>query len=156
MVMLDVDGVLSDGRIIYDSKGMEYKCFDAHDGFGIKRAIDHGILFAIISGRVSDIVPFRSGTLRIREVHQGATDKLAVFDTLRQKYKLTAEQCCFIGDDEFDLPLLRKVGFSASPADAMPTVRKFVDYIATARGGRGAVREVLDLILRAQRTISKP
>ncbi len=151
MVMMDVDGVLSDGRIIYDAHGVEYKIFDAHDGYGIARAREKGLLLALISGRTSEIVTVRARELEISEVHQGADDKVAVFERLKKKYNLSSKQCCYIGDDEFDLPLLEKVGLSAAPCDAIESVRKRVDYVTEATGGRGAVREVLDMILRARK-----
>jgi 3-deoxy-D-manno-octulosonate 8-phosphate phosphatase (KDO 8-P phosphatase) len=153
MVIMDVDGVLSDGRIIYDARGIEYKCFDAHDGYGISRAREKGLILALITGRNSKVVRLRARALGIKEVHQGIVDKVAAFNAIKQKYGVTSRECCYIGDDEFDLPLLRAVGFSAAPGDAVAIVRKNVDYVTTAAGGRGAVREVLDLILRAKKLI---
>lgn len=153
MVLLDVDGVLTDGRIIFSSEGTEYKVFDVHDGYGITRAMDNGLRFALISGRRSRVTSFRAMRLGIREVHQGADDKVAVFEKLRKVYNLDDDEVCFIGDDEFDLPLLRRVGLSIAPKNAVQVVRREVDYVTTMRGGRGAVREVLDMILRAKKTI---
>ena len=150
LVVMDVDGVLSDGRIIYDSKGIEYKSFDAHDGYGIYRAKTNGLKLAIISGRKSNVVTIRAKALGIHEVHQGNIDKVSVFKKIEKKLKLKDHQCCFIGDDEFDLPLLNIVGFSAAPSDAMEEVLNSVDYVTAKKGGRGAVREVLDLILLSQ------
>jgi 3-deoxy-D-manno-octulosonate 8-phosphate phosphatase (KDO 8-P phosphatase) len=147
LVIMDVDGVLSDGRIIYDANGIEYKSFDAHDGYGISKAKSKGLQLAIISGRKSKVVTIRATYLGISEVYQGRVDKVSVFKKIQKKLKYGNEQCCFIGDDEFDLPLLRIVGFSAAPADAMENVRQAVDYVTKKKGGRGAVREVLDMIL---------
>jgi 3-deoxy-D-manno-octulosonate 8-phosphate phosphatase (KDO 8-P phosphatase) len=153
MVVMDVDGVLTDGRIIYGSDGLEYKCFHVHDGYGIARARELGMLLAIISGRISKVTSIRARRLKITEVHQGNVDKVAVFDKIRTRHKLSYSEICFIGDDEFDLPLLRKVGVSAAPRDAMERVRREVDIVTAKGGGRGAVRELLDVILRAKKLI---
>ena len=153
MVMMDVDGVLSDGRIVYDARGVEQKSFDAHDGYGITRALEKGITLALITGRNSPIVKARARQLGIAEVHQGVTDKVAVFRRLKSKFGFPPEECCYIGDDEFDLPLLSAVGFSAAPCDAMAKVRENVDYVSSAAGGRGAIREILDLVLRSRKLI---
>lgn len=153
MVVLDVDGVLTDGSIILGSDETEFKRFNVHDGYGIFRARRKGLLFSIISGRVSKVTTIRASRLEIADVYQGDEDKLTVFQQIKKKYKLEYDEVCFIGDDEFDLPLLRKVGFSATPADAMIRVRDEVDYITEVDGGRGAVREVLDLILEAKKLL---
>jgi 3-deoxy-D-manno-octulosonate 8-phosphate phosphatase (KDO 8-P phosphatase) len=153
MVILDVDGVLTDGRVIYDANGLEYRCFDVHDGYGISRARELGVKLALLSGRTSKVVNHRARRLRITEVHQGAGDKVSVFKEIKKKYQLKDEEFCFIGDDEFDLPLLDLVGFSAAPHNAIERVRQRVDYVAEKDGGRGAVREVLDMILRARKLI---
>ena len=147
---MDVDGVMSDGRIIYDSRGNEYKCFDAHDGFGISRARERGLKLAVISGRTSKVVTVRTRKLGITDVFQNIDDKISAFRKIQKKYKLKENECCFIGDDEFDLPLLRIVGLSCSPADAMRKVKSAVDYVTEMNGGRGAIREILDMILDAQ------
>lgn len=153
MVVLDVDGVLTDGSIIYGSDETEYKRFHVHDGYGIFRSRKKGLLFSIISGRVSKVTTIRAKRLEIADVFQGDEDKVSVFQEIKKKYKLEYNEVCFIGDDEFDLPLLRKVGFSAAPADAMKRVRSEVDYVTKADGGRGAVREVIDLILEAKKLL---
>jgi 3-deoxy-D-manno-octulosonate 8-phosphate phosphatase (KDO 8-P phosphatase) len=150
IVVLDVDGVLTDGRIIYDADGTEYKSFDVHDGYGIRRALASGIRFALITGKRSKIVSFRARELGITEVHQGVTDKLKVFNALLGRHRLTAAQACVMGDDEPDLPILLAAGFSAAPRGAVQKVRDAVRYVTRARGGRGAVREVLELISRAK------
>ena len=153
MIVLDVDGVLTDGLIIYGSDGTEYKHFHVHDGYGIFRARELGLRFAIISGRSSKVTTLRAKRLEIVDVHQGNNDKVSVFDKLKNKYKLQYKEVCFIGDDEFDLPLLRKVGLSVAPSDAIEAVRHDVDYVTKAAGGRGAVREVIDAILNAKKLI---
>ena len=150
MIIMDVDGVLTDGRIIYGSDGTEYKSFDAHDGFGITRALSLGLKFAVISGRTSPMTTLRMTKLGIKDVYQNRMDKVNVYRKLKKKHKLKSDEVCFIGDDEFDLPLLNEVGFSASPKDAMDNVRRGVDYVAKHHGGRGAVREIIDMILHVQ------
>jgi 3-deoxy-D-manno-octulosonate 8-phosphate phosphatase, YrbI family len=153
MIVLDVDGVLTDGSIIYGSDAIEYKRFHVHDGYGIFRARKKGLHFSIISGRVSKVTTIRASRLEIADVFQGDEDKVSVFQKIKNKYKLEYSEVCFIGDDEFDLPLLRKVGFSVAPADAMRRVRDEVDYVTKLPGGRGAVREVIDMILEAKKLL---
>jgi 3-deoxy-D-manno-octulosonate 8-phosphate phosphatase (KDO 8-P phosphatase) len=153
IVILDVDGVLTDGSIIYDANGMEYKRFHVHDGYGIFRGREKGLKFAIISGRTSKVTAFRAQRLKIKDVHQGSEDKVSAFRKISKKYRLRPEEVCFIGDDEFDLPLLRLVGISAAPADAMDKVKREVEYISGKRGGRGAVREIIDMILTAKKLL---
>jgi len=150
MVILDVDGVLTDGKIILDANGTEYKSFDAHDGYGIARAREHGIQFAIISGRESKTTDHRAKRLKIENVYQNAFDKVSAYLQVKKKYRLRDEEVCFIGDDEFDLPLLQIVGVSVAPANAMPLVKKQVHYVTKNSGGRGAVRELLDRLLNAK------
>jgi len=150
MILLDVDGVLSDGRIIYGSDGAEYKVFDARDGFGIVRAIQYGIVVILISGRKSLIVNKRARKLGIREVYQNIDDKVKVYKKIKKMHHIDDNEVCFIGDDEFDIPLLSIVGFSVAPKDAVPCVKNHVNYVTKSLGGRGAVREVLDMILRAK------
>jgi 3-deoxy-D-manno-octulosonate 8-phosphate phosphatase (KDO 8-P phosphatase) len=153
LVILDVDGVLTDGKIIYGSDGTEYKNFDAHDGYGITRALALGLQFASISGSNSPVTNMRMEKLGIKEAIQNRMDKLEVYRELREKYHLKDSEVCFMGDDDFDIPLLNEVGLSAAPGDAMATVRRTVDYVAKNNGGRGAVREVIDMILKAKKLI---
>ena len=150
MVILDVDGVLTDGRIIYGSKGLELRSFDAHDGYGIRKAMQKGITIAWVSGKKSEVVSRRARELGITELYQNIDDKLHVLETLLSTYRLKRDDVCYVGDDEYDLPLLQKIGLSAAPGSALGQVRKQVDYVTKAVGGRGAAREVLDLILNAQ------
>lgn len=153
LILLDVDGVLTDGKIIYDSDGKEYKNFHAHDGYGIVRASRLGMKFGILSGRSSPIVDKRASKLGIEFVIQDREDKFAAFQEFKQEHKYTEEETAFIGDDEFDIPLLEVVGFSAAPANAVKTVKASVDYIAKTEGGNGAAREIIDFILKAQKKI---
>jgi YrbI family 3-deoxy-D-manno-octulosonate 8-phosphate phosphatase len=153
MVALDVDGVLTDGRIVYGGDGNEYKLFDAHDGYGIHRAVGKGLKFAIVSARSSKATERRAIELGLTEIHQGIEDKMPVIRQLLKRHGLAADELCYIGDDELDAPVLREAGLSAAPADAMPEIRNRVDYVARSGGGRGAVREVVDMILRAKKLI---
>jgi len=153
LVVLDVDGVLSDGRITYDDHGVEYKSFDVHDGFGIARGREKGLLFAIITGRSSEIVSKRADELGIREVHQQVGDKLKIFTKIKTKHRLQENEICCIGDDVADIPILKAAGVSAAPSSAVDDVRSIVDFFTAKAGGRGAVREVIDAILRAKQLI---
>lgn len=157
LLVLDVDGVLTDGRIILDGEGREFRVFDVRDGYGIRKAAGLGLRFALISGKDSKVVTHRARELGIQEVHQGVRDKLDVFRTVVAKLGLTPREVCCIGDDEPDLPMLGAAGFSVAPHDAVAAVRRAVHYVTKADGGRGAVREVIELILAsAPRTGDAP
>jgi 3-deoxy-D-manno-octulosonate 8-phosphate phosphatase (KDO 8-P phosphatase) len=149
-ILLDVDGVLTDGGIYYTARGVEMKRFNAQDGYGIARARDSGITFGLISGRDTPVVTRRAKDLKITEIHQGRLDKLNVLREIQERFQFADAEFCFMGDDLFDLPLLNQVGFSAAPANARPEVKKGVDYVCHANGGDGAVRELVDLILSCQ------
>ncbi|NOY53850.1 MAG: dUTP diphosphatase [Deltaproteobacteria bacterium] len=149
-IFLDVDGVLTDGRITYDSRGDELKTFYARDGHGIKLAQRVGIRFALITGRESRIVNRRAAELGIREVHQGSLRKLDAYHEITGRLKLSDEEISYVGDDLIDLPVMRRVGLSAAVADADPETRDQADLILTQPGGRGAVREFIELILKAR------
>ena len=153
MVVMDVDGVMTDGKIIFGSDGTEYRNFHAHDGYGITRALNKGLLLAMISGKKSSVVELRAKKLGIKELYQNSDDKVATFIELKVKYGLLNREVCYIGDDEFDIPLLNYVGFSVAPKNALAQVRSRVDYVTQKDGGDGAVREVLDMILRAKKFI---
>ena len=148
---MDVDGVLTDAGMYYTESGDELKKFNTRDGMGIKMLQAASLVTAFITKEKTAIVERRGQKLAVPEVHQGVDDKLAVLTTLTQKYGLSLDQVAYIGDDVNDLDALRAVGFSAAPADAMPTVLKAVHYICVKKGGEGAVREVADLILAAQK-----
>ena len=156
MLLLDVDGVMTDGGIYYSNSGDEFKKFNIQDGFGIMKLQRFGIKSGIITGRVSNIVSRRAKELGITEVHQNLDNKLLVYESLKKKLNLTDTEIAYIGDDEFDLPVLGYAGFSAAPADAMPVVKKSVDYVCKHRGGDGAVREVIELILHNQKDKGEP
>ena len=150
LLILDVDGVMTDGRIIFDSNGVESKFFNVKDGHGIKMLQRAGIEVCIISGRESQVVANRAGELGITKVHQRSLDKLAPYRRVLDETGFSDEQVAYMGDDIIDVPVLRRVGFAAAPADAVEDVLPYVHFIARNRGGWGAVREVCDLILKSQ------
>jgi len=148
LLLLDVDGVMTDGRIIYDSQGGEAKAFDVKDGHGLKLVQRAGIRVGIITGRQSAIVDRRAAELGIELVYQGAKDKLLPFREILQKLALTAEEVAYAGDDIVDLPVMREVGFAATVADAIDEVKAAAHMVTRRDGGRGAVREICDHLLR--------
>jgi 3-deoxy-D-manno-octulosonate 8-phosphate phosphatase (KDO 8-P phosphatase) len=145
---MDVDGTLTDGRITYLADGVESKSFHARDGAGIKLLPRAGIVPAIVSGRASEATARRAQELGIREVHQGVADKAAAVEELRRRHSLVREQVAFVGDDLSDIAPMRQAAFSAAPADADPEVRRIATYTCRAGGGRGAVREAIEVLLR--------
>ncbi|MRR07435.1 MAG: phenylphosphate carboxylase subunit delta [Deltaproteobacteria bacterium] len=150
LLILDVDGVLTDGRIVFDSNGVESKFFNVKDGHGIKMLQRAGITVGIISGRESQVATNRAAELGIELVYQKSLDKMIPYRDILAKTGYSDHQVAFMGDDIIDLPLLRRVGFSAAPADAVSDVLSHVHFVTKNRGGWGAVREVCDLILKEQ------
>ena len=150
MIIMDVDGVLTDGMIYYSSDGAKIKAFNVKDGSGIKFAQRSGLKVAIISGQYSRAVENRAKDLEINEVFQMAKEKLPVYQELKTKYKLKDHEIAYIGDDVLDLPIMQNAGFAVAVADSVEEVRLEADYITTAPGGRGAVRETMELILQSQ------
>lgn len=150
LLVLDVDGVLTDGRIIYTDSGELVKVFDAADGAGLKYWHRVDKLSAIISGRTSTAVTKRAGELNIARVLQGVKDKAPVLSELMAEMKVAAAQTAYVGDDLVDLPAMRMVGFPVATANARPEVIAAAEYVTRAEGGRGAVREVVEMILKAQ------
>ena len=148
LLLLDVDGVLTDGRIIYDSAGGETKAFDAQDGPGLKLVQRAGIQVGIITGRRSEVVARRAAELGIELVYQGIKDKSLPFKEILERLSLTAAEVAYVGDDIVDLPVMRQVGFAATVADAMEDVKPFAHMISERPGGRGAVREICDFLLK--------
>ena len=147
VLFLDVDGVLTDGTITYDTYGREVKRFSVKDGYGIVRAINTGIDVVVVSGRFSSQVEKRCRELGIKEVYQGISDKLSFADRYLKERSLTFQEAAAMGDDLPDLPLLRKVKVSGAPSDAVPQVKVLVDFVSRSSGGRGAVREFIDFLL---------
>ncbi len=149
LLLLDVDGVLTNGQIIYDGAGNELKMFDVRDGHGLKLVQRAGIQVGIITGRKSEVVSRRAAELGIEILYQGALNKLEPYEQIVAQTGLPEEQIAYVGDDLVDLPVLRRVGFAATVADADEAVCQRVDYVAGLPGGRGAVREICDLLLKA-------
>jgi len=150
ILILDVDGVLTDGRVIYTDSGEEIKRFDVRDGHGLKLLMRSGIEVILLTGRESKVVLHRARDLGIEHVYQKALNKIEVYKTIIAQRNLEDKEVGFVGDDLVDLPVLRKVGFSAAVPDAVPEVKEIVDYITTKKGGEGAVREICELLLKAQ------
>ncbi len=150
MLMMDADGVLTNGQIIYSNKGDELKAFDVKDGFGIRLAHRVGIKTAIITGRISQVIMRRAKELEIEEVHQNAFVKGETYQKILSRCGLQHEQVAYMGDDLVDLPVMRRVGFSIAVPEATEEVKQQADYITHHSAGQGAVREVVELILKAQ------
>ena len=150
LLLLDVDGVLSDGRISYGSEGMELKSFHTQDGFGLRLLRQSGIATGIITGRSSEAVRRRAAELKLSHLYENATDKLVLFKDILRQEGLQPEHCAYMGDDWMDLPLLRRVGLAAAPANAVSEVKERVHFVTQKKGGEGAVRELCDLLLKAQ------
>ena len=152
VLILDVDGVLTDGSLTYGADGEVTKTFNVLDGLGIELLQKTGVAVAIISARKSPVVVRRAADLKIMHVYQGTHDKRIAFADLLQATGASAEQCGYIGDDVIDLPLLRQVGFAVTVPSGHPEVQHRAHYVTRANGGRGAVREVCDMVMRAQGT----
>ncbi|MGH8377685.1 MAG: 3-deoxy-manno-octulosonate-8-phosphatase KdsC [Gammaproteobacteria bacterium] len=150
LVVFDVDGVFTDGRLYYGTNGEEMKTFHVRNGHGIKLLLKHGIQAAVISGRKSTAVTRRMRELGITHVFQGNDDKRPILEKLLQKLGLDPQQTACVGDDLADLPLMAATGLSIAVADAHPEVRARAQFVTLARGGEGAVREVCDLIIAAR------
>lgn len=150
LLVLDVDGVLTDGGIIYADNGVELKKFHVRDGSGLKFWQAAGKKSAIISGRTSGVVEIRAREVGVSWVIQGAADKRAAYTQLLAESGVRPEQVCAMGDDLPDLPLLGRCGLAVAVADACPEVRRQADYVTRTKGGKGAVREVIELILQCQ------
>ena len=156
LAVFDVDGVLTDGRLIYSDDGRELKSFHVHDGFGLKRLIANGIEVAIITTRMSHMVTERTAELGIAHVYQGRADKLACFEHLLKALQLEPADACYTGDDVVDLPPMQRAGLSIAPANAHPYVRERALWRTRLAGGNGAAREVCDLLLAAQGKLGLP
>ncbi len=150
LLMLDVDGVLTDGRIVYGDYGDELKFFDVQDGFGLVTLRRVGISTVFISAKKSRINRRRARELKVTKIFENVSDKKKVYDKLLKKFKLKDEEVCFIGDDWVDVPVLLRVGFAVAVPNAVPEVKENVHYVTERQGGRGAVREVADHLLKAR------
>lgn len=149
-LFLDVDGVLSDGKIVVDNNGIETKFFDVQDGFGIVLLRKYGFKTAIISARATSSVTHRANDLKIDIVRQDAYPKINAYKEILKELKLKDEHVCFMGDDLPDLGVLKKVGFAVAVANASGEVKDVAHYVTRKSGGNGAIREVIELILKAQ------
>jgi 3-deoxy-D-manno-octulosonate 8-phosphate phosphatase (KDO 8-P phosphatase) len=150
LLALDVDGVLTDGQLYFDSQGNELKAFHTHDGLGLKLLQAAGITVALITSRSSSMVAERARALGIEHVYQGREDKLAAFLGLLEETGIAAEHACYAGDDWIDLPVMRQAGLAVTVPDADPAVTERAHWVTGRGGGRGAVREICQLILDAQ------
>ncbi len=148
MLILDVDGVLTDGSIIVGDDGMEHKIFNVQDGHGIKLFQRAGYKTAIISGRETQATEIRAKQLGINLVYQNCKKKLPVFEQILKENSLSPDEICFVGDDLLDIPLVRRAGFGVAVANAIDELKEFADYVTDKKGGKGAVREVIELILK--------
>ncbi len=150
IVIIDVDGVLTDGKIILDANGNESKSFYVQDGTGITYLHRAGIKTAIISGRESKAVVHRAKELCIEDVYQGIHNKIEAYEKILKKHRIKDNETCYIGDDLIDLPILRRVGFSVAVPNAPLELKRSVSYVTSAPGGYGAIREVTEKILKSQ------
>jgi len=150
LLILDVDGVLSDGRIIYDSRGADVKAFHVLDGQGVKYWLRVGHQAAVLSGRASKTIRRRATEIGIRAVYTGAKDKLPVFEKILKRFRVGAESVCYVGDDLVDIPVMARAGFAVATPAAVAEVKRLAHYVTRAEGGAGAVRETIELILRYQ------
>lgn len=150
LVLLDVDGVLTDGCMYYTPQGEVSVGFHIQDGLGLRLLLKHGIEVGILTGKNHPAVTHRMQELGVKHLYQGLSDKLPTYESIIKTLKIPEEQVAYMGDDLPDLPILKRVGFSVCPADANPVIRKAVHTVTQAKGGRGAVRELIDLILVAK------
>ncbi|MFT6987313.1 MAG: 3-deoxy-D-manno-octulosonate 8-phosphate phosphatase (KDO 8-P phosphatase) [Psychromonas sp.] len=154
LLICDVDGVFSDGRIYLGNQGEELKAFHTKDGFGIKAILKQGINVAVITGRQSNIVDNRMKALGIPYVFQGKEDKLTVYQSLLTTLNLTTQEVAYIGDDVVDLPVIQDCGLGIAVNDAHPLVLQGADLITHTKGGFGAVREICDLFLQCHKQLN--
>lgn len=150
LLLLDVDGVLTDGRIIYDSAGRDMKFFDVHDGLGVYCLKRAGIKTILITAKGSWAIKPRARDMQVDAVFENVSPKTVALDKILKKYKVKAEEMCFVGDDLVDLCLMKRVGLPIAVFNAAPEIKQAASYVTLKLGGRGAVREVAELILKAQ------
>ena len=150
LVIFDVDGVLTDGSLFVGDDGQEYKAFNSRDGHGIKMLIKHGVIVAIITGRTSKVVEHRMENLGIEHVYQGKLDKLPAYEELAGELGISAAETAYVGDDIVDLPVMRRVGLAIAVQDAHPLVRTHSHWQTPSCGGRGAARDVCEMLMEAR------
>jgi 3-deoxy-D-manno-octulosonate 8-phosphate phosphatase (KDO 8-P phosphatase) len=149
LFLVDVDGVLTDGGIVYDGGGREIKRFHVRDGHGIKMLQRAGVEVGIITGRTSEVVAFRARELGVSLVRQGTWDKVSAWREILAEKGFLPEETAYVGDDIVDVPLMRQVGFAAAVADAESYVLEAADFVSARPGGQGAVREIIEFVLRS-------
>lgn len=154
LLVFDVDGVLTDGSLIVGDDGEEYKAFFSKDGLGMKMLQQTGVKIAVITARTSNVVIHRMQSLGIKHIYQGQLEKLPAFETLLKELNLSSEQAAYVGDDVIDLPVMLKAGFAISVQDAHPLAIEHSDWQTPRNGGRGAARDVCELIMQAQGTLN--
>ena len=152
LVIFDVDGVLTDGSLFITDAGEEFKAFHSQDGHGMKMLKATGIQLAIVTGRTSRSVELRAQNLGVGILYQGVEDKLAVFEQILASFGFEQESCAYMGDDVVDLPVMGRCGLAVAVPDAPPLVKSRAHYVTRQRGGRGAVRELCEIIMHAQGT----
>ncbi|MBF0485256.1 MAG: HAD hydrolase family protein [Candidatus Omnitrophica bacterium] len=150
VLAMDVDGVMTDGRIVYDGDGKELKFFDVRDGYGIARIRKAGLKTAVISARGCRAVKARTDDLKIDKVYLGVSPKVTAYGDMLEKFHVKDDEVCFIGDDLPDFEILSRVGFAVAVSNAAPELKGVAHYVTRCHGGRGAVREVVEKILKAQ------
>ncbi len=153
LLVFDVDGVLTDGRLIVGDDGEEYKAFYSKDGLGMKMLQQTGVKIAVITARTSNVVIHRMQSLGIKHIYQGQLEKLPAFEKILTELELSAEQAAYVGDDVIDLPVMLRAGLAITVADAHPLVKQHAHWQTPQCGGRGAARDVCELIMQAQGTL---
>lgn len=153
LLVFDVDGVLTDGSLIVDDAGTEYKAFFSKDGLGIKMLLQTGVEVAVITARTSNVVIHRMENLGIKYIYQGKLEKLPAFEEILKELDLTAEQAAYVGDDVIDLPAMLRAGLAVTVKDAHPLVKQHAHWQTPQCGGRGAARDICELIMQAQDTL---
>jgi len=150
LLIFDVDGVLTDGSLFIGDDGQEYKAFNSRDGHGIKMLLEHGTEIAIITGRTSKVVEHRMRNLGITRIYQGQHDKLQAYNDLSEILGITNDEIAYVGDDVVDLPVMHCVGLAIAVQDAHPLVRKHSHWQTPSPGGRGAARDVCEMLMEAK------
>ncbi|MCU0766587.1 MAG: 3-deoxy-manno-octulosonate-8-phosphatase KdsC [Gammaproteobacteria bacterium] len=153
LVIFDVDGVLTDGSLYLGDDGQEYKAFHSRDGHGMAMLQESGVVVGIITGRTSQVVRLRMESLGVRHVHQGQRDKRSAYEQMKAELGLTDDEVAFVGDDVVDLPVMSRVGLAIAVQDAHPAVKQHAHWQTPSRGGRGAARDVCELLMEAQGTL---
>ena len=155
ILILDVDGVLTNGNIVYDSEGRDMKFFNVLDGLGLVLLRRAGIDTAIITAKASKVVSRRAKDMQISKVYQNISNKGKIYQKILKEFSLADNDACYVGDELIDLPVLKKVGFSVAVSNAVAEVKRIADYTTKRSGGHGAVREVIEIILKSQKKWNK-